>query len=67
MIHFATVKERTEEIIMAEKDAYFLYGIFFQPRVESDELKKKGIKVTLKKLCRLLECTPNDIVKFTDE
>lgn len=34
-----------------------------------DGLKKnKNITMlTLEKLCRLLECTPNDIVKFTDE
>lgn len=33
-----------------------------------DSLKKnKNITlVTLEKLCRILECEPNDIVKFTD-
>lgn len=31
---------------------------------------KKGNNITLRtveKLCRILECTPNDVVKFTDE
>lgn len=34
-----------------------------------DTLKKnKNITlVTLEKLCRILDCTPNDIVKFTEE
>lgn len=34
-----------------------------------DTLKKnKNITlVTLEKLCRILNCTPNDIVRFTDE
>lgn len=34
-----------------------------------DALKKnKNITlVTLEKLCRILDCTPNDIVKFTDK
>lgn len=34
-----------------------------------DSLKKsKNITVlTLEKLCRILDCTPNDIIKFTDE
>ena len=34
-----------------------------------DSLKKnKNITLlTLEKLCRILECTPNDIVKFTDK
>ena len=45
MIYFATVKERTEEVIAAEKDVHFLYAIFYQPRTESDELKKEGIQV----------------------
>lgn len=33
-----------------------------------DSLKKnKNITlVTLEKLCRILECEPNDVVKFTD-
>lgn len=33
-----------------------------------DSLKKnKNITlVTLEKLCRILECKPNDVVKFTD-
>lgn len=43
MVYFATVKERTEEIIEVEKELYFLYSLFYQPRTESDELKKKGI------------------------
>ena len=34
-----------------------------------DALKKnKNITLlTLEKLCRILDCTPNDIVKFTEE
>ena len=34
-----------------------------------DSLKKnKNIKlITLEKLCRILDCTPNDIVRFTHE
>lgn len=34
-----------------------------------DSLKKNNniTLVTLEKLCRILECTPNDIVKFTEE
>jgi len=34
-----------------------------------DSLKKNGniTLLTLEKLCRILECTPNDIVKFTDK
>ena len=33
-----------------------------------DTLKKNNniTLLTLEKLCRILECTPNDIVKFTD-
>lgn len=34
-----------------------------------DKLKKNGniTLLTLEKLCRLLECTPNDIVEFRDK
>ena len=34
-----------------------------------DGLKKNNniTLLTLEKLCRILECTPNDIVKFTDD
>jgi len=34
-----------------------------------DSLKKNNniTLLTLEKLCRILECTPNDIVRFTDK
>ena len=34
-----------------------------------DSLKKNNniTLLTLEKLCRILDCTPNDIVKFTEE
>ena len=34
-----------------------------------DSLKKNGniTLLTMEKLCRILECTPNDIVKFNDK
>ena len=34
-----------------------------------DSLKKNNniALLTLEKLCRILECTPNDVVKFTEE
>ena len=34
-----------------------------------DSLKKNNniTLLTLEKLCRILDCTPNDVVKFTEE
>ena len=34
-----------------------------------DYLKKNSniTLLTLEKICRILDCTPNDVVKFTDE
>lgn len=42
------------------------YG--FNPRTINNLKHNKGITVdTLEKLCKALECTPNDILEFTDE
>ena len=37
------------------------------PRTINNLKHNKGITVdTLEKLCRILKCSPNDVVKFTD-
>ena len=37
------------------------------PRTINNLRHNKGISVdTLEKLCRILQCTPNDIIKFID-
>lgn len=37
------------------------------PRTINNLKHNKGITVdTLEKLCRILQCTPNDIIKFVD-
>ena len=42
------------------------YG--FNPRTIYNLKHNKGITVyTLEKLCTILECTPNDILRFTDD
>ena len=39
----------------------------FNPRTINNLKHNKGITVdTLEKLCRILNCTPNDIISFTD-
>lgn len=59
---FQTMKER-------EETTYTLinkHGI--NPRTIHNIKNNKGITTyTLEKLCRILKCTPNDIIEFVDE
>lgn len=39
----------------------------FNPRTINNLKHNKGITVdTLERLCRILDCTPNDVISFTD-
>lgn len=59
---FITMKER-------EESTYTLinkHGI--NPRTIHNIKNSKGITTyTLEKLCRILQCTPNEIIEFVDE
>ena len=44
-----------------------IYKHGFNPRTINNLKHNKGITVdTLERLCRILNCTPNDVISFTD-
>ena len=58
--------------IIMEKRGITTYALInkygFNPRTINNLKHNKGITVdTLEKLCKVLKCTPNDILKFEDE
>ena len=59
---FITMKER-------EETTYTLINKHgFNPRTIHNIKNNKGITTyTLEKLCRILQCTPNEIIEFVDE
>lgn len=45
-----------------------IYKLGFSPQTINNLKHNKSITIyTLEKLCRILKCTPNDILQFTDE
>ncbi len=45
-----------------------IYKLGFSPQKIQNLKHNKSITIyTLEKLCRVLRCTPNDVLKFTDE
>lgn len=59
---FTTMKEKKETT----------YSLIYKHGINSRTLHNikqgKGISTfTLERLCRILECTPNDIIEFVDE
>ena len=44
-----------------------IYKLGFSPQTISNLKHNKSITIyTLEKLCKVLNCTPNDVLKFTD-
>lgn len=45
-----------------------IYKLGFSPQTISNLKHNKSITIyTLEKLCRVLQCTPNDVIRFTEE
>ncbi len=47
---------------------YLIYKLGFSPNTIHNLKHNKSITIyTLEKLCAALDCTPNDVLEFTDE
>lgn len=59
---YETMKKRHETTYT------LIYKHGINPRTIHNIKKNKGITTfTLEKLCRILKCTPNDVIEFVDE